>query len=271
MGLASCLGRRIIMSERINGIEREATGLLESDELRIAKGLVPGTIGWRKFGHNSVVGTSYEVIGFQGGTYAFPVTTDTLTVVSASTNDTNTAGTHARKLTIEGLDGSFNAISETVNLNGTTPVVSALTYRRINRAYVSEAGAYGNGNEGAITITHTTTTATLVLIEALASQGAQAVYTVPNGQTAYVKKIFLTSESNKPATFQFNKRLSADNTTTPKAVRVISTITGVEQTVERDNYIHELFPAKTDMWFVAKVPAGTAECSAEFDFVLVAD
>ena len=102
-------------------------GLLNGDPLSIAKGLIQGTTGWRKFGHNDTVGVTYEVVGIQGGVYAFPTTTDTITIVSSSVNDTNTAGTHARKVLLEGLDGNFNAVSEVINLNGTAPVVSSLT------------------------------------------------------------------------------------------------------------------------------------------------
>ena len=63
-----------------------------------------------------------------------------LDIVSSSASDTS-AGTGARTLLVEGLDGSFNLVSETVTLNGTSIVQTVNQYFRINRLLVVTAGS----------------------------------------------------------------------------------------------------------------------------------
>lgn len=75
----------------------------------------------------------------------------TVSVASTSANDTS-AGTGARTMTIEGLDENFVELPlETITLNGTTPVNSAVQYFRINRLTVITAGTTAT-NEGDIYI-----------------------------------------------------------------------------------------------------------------------
>ena len=77
----------------------------------------------------------------------------TVDVVSDDTND-DVAGTGARTLRIQGLDGSYNLVEETVDMDGTTTVTTTQTFLRVFRMSVETAGSSGN-NEGTITVTYT--------------------------------------------------------------------------------------------------------------------
>lgn len=113
--------------------------------------------------------------------YPFPAAAAATTVVSGSAdddgNDSESLGTGAQTVTVEGLNGSYAAISETVALNGTSAVTLTNEFLRVHRAYVATAGS-GATNAGAIDVKHDST----VLASIVAGQGAtyQGVYTLPD-------------------------------------------------------------------------------------------
>ena len=76
----------------------------------------------------------------------------TLSVVSASANDAS-GGTGARTVEIQGLDSNWNLLTETVTMNGLTPVVTTQEhFLRVFRARVVTAGSL-QSNAAQITIT----------------------------------------------------------------------------------------------------------------------
>ena len=114
-----------------------------------------------------------------GGAYPFQSSAVTLEILSASANDT-AAGTGARTFVIQGLDANFNAISETITMNGVTPVQSVNQYRRVNFLTIASAGS-GNTNAGDVTLRVTGGGSTQALARAGYGYAKQAIYTVPNG------------------------------------------------------------------------------------------
>jgi hypothetical protein len=116
-------------------------------------------------------------------------------VVSSSANDA-AAGTGCRKILVSGLDASFNAISEQVTMNGTTPVPLVNQYLRIQQALNISAGS-GQINLGTITIRDSGAGATRsVMPVALDGFGigvtSQTAYTVPNGFTLELQSLLLS-------------------------------------------------------------------------------
>lgn len=140
-----------------------------------------------KFGYNSDVGTNYETIWSPGGTLSYLSAADTMDVVSSDAADkgTPTAGTGARTIFIEGLDGSYNHISEEVTLNGVTPVTTTNSFLRVYRAYVLTAGT-GEVNAGTITISDTGGASTQAEIAAAYGESLMAIFTVRSGYTGYI-------------------------------------------------------------------------------------
>ena len=239
--------------------------------LSIAQGLVSGYETNRKFGASTNLSTTEQVISFNSGTTPyFPTTAQTLSITSNSANDTNTAGTGARKIVVEGLDANFDVQTETINLNGTTTVTSANTYIRLYRAYVSDCGTYGSSNVGNITITNGGANIFLVL-EAGKGQSQTTKYTVPAGYTAYVYQVHLSVETSKQINFRFWKRENANDVTagySPK--KIVQSYKGIADAV---NWSYLEAPFKfdeyTDIWFTGQATSGTAEASVEYPFILI--
>lgn len=158
--------------------------------LEISKGNVVGHSKVNKFGRNTDIdtGTTPEDIWDAGGIWVPPTTARLHNIVSNSANDTS-AGSGTRTIQIFGLDASFDEQTETVTLNGTTDVTTANTYTRIFRMISLTAGS-SRVNEGIINATAQTDGTVTAQINVGKGQTLMAIYTVPNGKTAYIKKGF---------------------------------------------------------------------------------
>ena len=175
-------------------------GVLTTDRsgVEVVRGNVPGTTFINKFGRNSAIttGSAPEDIWEGGDIYTgmplHSAAAETVTIVSDDANDTS-AGTGARTVTIIGLDGSWNQVTETLTMNGTTQVTSSNSYKRLNRAFVATAGT-SEHNEGILTIAHSTTTANVfAAMPAEAGQTQICAYTIPDSVTGYLRamRIFM--------------------------------------------------------------------------------
>ena len=181
--------------------------------IETAAGRVDGYSSERKFGRNVNIGTATtpEDVWNGGGVYTgFPTTgaAETVEVFSASGNDTS-AGTGARTVQLFGLDADYNEQTETITMNGTTPVTSSLTYWRLARARVLTVGS-GQTNAGEITIRHTTTTANVfAVMPAAKGQTAILAFTVPAGKKALFSQIQMVVEggSNSGAEMSFEFKI----------------------------------------------------------------
>lgn len=122
-----------------------------------------------------------------GGAYPFQASATKLEILSASANDT-AAGTGARTFVIQGLDTNFNQISETITLNGVTPVQTVNSYLRVNSLTIASAGS-GNVNAGDVTLRVTGAGATQAIARAGYGFAKQCVFTVPAGFTLLVTDI----------------------------------------------------------------------------------
>lgn len=95
----------------------------------------------------------------------------------------NNAADVGVEVTIEGLDANWDIQQETVTLNGTTPVVSTLSFIRAARGFVSGSQAA----VGSITFNQSVTTAnTLGVINPEYQQTNICAFTVPNGYRCVV-------------------------------------------------------------------------------------
>jgi hypothetical protein len=130
----------------------DATATRPSDfDSEVALGLRQGWTTWNKFGYNADVDTAAdEVIAEFGGSINIMTSGDTLDVVSSDTNDTS-AGTGARTILITGIDENNLPQTETVTMNGVTPVTTSNSWLGVNRIAVVTAGT-GGTNAGTITV-----------------------------------------------------------------------------------------------------------------------
>ncbi|MBU6430175.1 MAG: hypothetical protein KGR26_14260, partial [Cyanobacteria bacterium REEB65] len=121
----------------------------------VAQGLISGARPILASGYWNSSGTALteivDAVSPSSG-YTEPAAASQMSLVSSSANDTGT-GTGAQKVQITYLDGSMNGpYTETVTLNGTTPVNTVATdLRFIERLVVTAAGSNGS-NAGTITL-----------------------------------------------------------------------------------------------------------------------
>jgi hypothetical protein len=148
--------------------------------MNVAQGLVDSQLSVFKNGYATGLSQGVEAtVWSQGTVYPWGSWTSAqrLYVSSSSASDT------AQTIYINGLDSSYNTISESITTNGTTPVQTTGTYLRINQMYI----VTGNTNVGTITTYLGSPTGTIVGgIPIGLGRAKQSVYTVPNGYTAYI-------------------------------------------------------------------------------------
>jgi hypothetical protein len=185
-------------------------GVLTPDDFKLSVGLGHHQ-GWRlfrKFGLNNDVDSGTEEVWPLGTPRVLAGAAGVAAVSSDSANDA-AAGTGARTVTLEGLDASFDEITETVTMNGVTPVNTSASFLRVNRAYNVTAGS-GKVNAGNISISIGGNTQ--VYIPALFGQTQQTHYTVPAGHTVAVTYLTI-----------FTGRLSTADVTVRSQVRLPDT------------------------------------------------
>lgn len=162
--------------------------------------------GWSRafgIGYNPSVDTGGVPASAWGGVGPYPWLTgltslELLSVGGAA--DVNTTGTGAWLVLISGLDGNYDAISDTIALNGTNPVALPRQYLRINSMRVTQAGS-GRKNVGTITLRDVGGAQTVrALILAGKGTSRQAAFTVPRGFMLEVPEILLVVDNLTGAT-----------------------------------------------------------------------
>ena len=233
-----------------------------------------------KFGSNAnVASATEEDIWNAGGIYSGWLTAASAVRIRSggNTNDT-AAGTGARSVTIVGLDENFVEAEETVATAGSSASsATTTTFIRVFRAYVATTGTYTGRNTGNILIE--TTGGTLMAQIGLdrggngLGQTQLALYTVPAGKVAYIRRVAANVEGAKAADVFFYRRESADTVSAPYVGRrTFYTFLGLTGAAESmlSSYIGPIGP-KADIWVAAVGPSGGASVSAGFDLVLVAE
>lgn len=211
-------------------------------------------------------GSIPEDIWSGGGLYTgFPSVTEQVRLTSTNAADT-AAGTGARTVLIRGLDDNFKQISEVITMNGTTPVVSVNSYRRLHRAQVITTGT-GGANAGDITVRHNVTTANVfAVVYAGDSVNRDAVFTVPAGHTGLITRVFFEIVSG--ARLRISLRAKVNGVDTLVIPYHIASGENREKIPSFGGQVSE----KTDLYFRATETDALAAniiCTAGFDIVTV--
>ena len=105
-------------------------------------------------GHSTTLPSTISDINDTGNAdWIYPAAATTLSIVSTTIQD-DVGGTGINTILLQGLDANLNEIVEVITMNGTTPVLSILTYRSMHLSIVLGAGS-GKVADGTITITGT--------------------------------------------------------------------------------------------------------------------
>ena len=96
-------------------------GTVEPFELQVARGQIPGHSVIHVFGYNPDVDTNEETVWPIDGLLGHPVSPTIMKISSSSANDA-AAGTGARTVLVEGVNGTGGLVQEIITLNGQTAV-----------------------------------------------------------------------------------------------------------------------------------------------------
>ncbi len=197
--------QRAILSSQAHGF-----GMIHDHAVTL--GLITNQSRIAIFGHNPNIGAGASADVWEGGgIYPFPASASLMQLSSSSANDTS-AGTGARTMFLTGLDSSYNAISETITMNGVTPVVTANSYLRINTLDLLTVGTAGNSNLGDITIQVNGGGTILGIVRAGFGQLGNCIYSVPAGFVLFVESVFFSvtgggGANTASALYGFGRRL----------------------------------------------------------------
>lgn len=249
----------------------------EPFDVQVSRGLIAGHKVVHKFGASESIGTSYAPFCI-GNVYQMPTSATALEAVSAEADDT-AAGTGAQQLSIMGLDANWAEVTQTVEMNGLTPVALTTPLLRLYRAYVSRTGTYATGaagsHAGALTIRVAGAGATWATISATGYARGQTqigAYTVPAGSSVHIRGGFIHIDSGKSVDVLLMQRPNADDVTTPfsGAMRVVFNWPGLKSSTNLQPFSPtNRFMEKTDILFLVQVASGTAAGSVDFEMIQI--
>jgi hypothetical protein len=202
-------------------------GKFEDFNLQVARGQIQGHSTAIVFGYNPDVDTSEETIWPDGGLIPHPTAASVLKISSSSADDAS-AGTGARTVFIEGVNGNFAVVSETVILNGQTAVNTTNSYLYVNSFYVATVGSgganAGNINAGTGTVTSGVPAVLYDIIAIGYNQRTTGHYCVPAGFTGYMTtgSISAGQASGSTSVTTFLKQHSPDNILRVGAVAAVN-------------------------------------------------
>ena len=220
----------------------------------IAAGGLAGYSGVHKYG--GVFGTALSTMSTvwtaadtsATALYPWAHSAGTLSVVSSS-------GSDITDVTIQGLDANYQAVEETFTLTGTTPVVGATSFTKVNRAFM-----HTETNVGKIQASIGGTVVTEIGAEF--GQTLQCFYTIPAGKTGYMTNINASASKNQSTDlFLFQRQVGG-------AFRVASTISLNQSNQSIDFPVPLKFTEKTDIDLRVQ-GSNNATISADFTIILV--
>ncbi len=246
--------------------------------IEVAKGNIPGHSIRHRFG-KGIVGTTMVPIA-SSLKYPTPTVATTIEAVSSDADDT-VAGAGARTVTIKGLDVNWEEITQTVNMNGLTPVPFPIDMIRVYDWWVASSGVYATSalgsHQGIITI-QTSPGAVLWFNGTVTpypkGQSEISGFTVPDGFRAYIFIHSIVADSTKSVDVMMATRISADDVTVPfPPMRAMKEFTGVSDSPvgAHDKAPINSLAERTDIIFMGIVSSGSASVSIDYEVLLIAD
>lgn len=226
----------------------------------IAKGNVSGSTFVEKFGRNTAVAQTTQETIWDGSTlYSYPSSATITHIISADAADT-------MDVEVQGLNASWELVTQEVTLNGATQVALGTPLIRVFRAKILGSTA----TQGAVTVTDDGQSNTYAQINVGVNQTNMAVYTIPAGKTGYLHKWYAgilraTGVSPVAADIDVYRRESGGVFRSTQPIGVQNTGNGAWQ---YDFKFAITLPAKTDIEVRAN-PSAAADISAGFTIELV--
>jgi len=233
--------------------------------MQVALGLVNGARQVNIFAFSDSVKTTLYTLWELTGTtqYAFPASAVTMTLVSTSASD-NTRAT----ILVSGLNSTWDAITETVTLNGVTGVTTTNQFLRINSMIMTSTGTGQTTNVG--TITAKNGGITYAQMNAGVGRSQAAVYSVPNGYTMYITSINAFNGDAAPGNaINYQVKTTNNAQTNPVTLTVLQTAWDQKYQVVRNNPFP--YTQKTDIQWQYSTASGTHSVGLILQGILISN
>ena len=194
-------------------------GAYEPFDLQVSRGQISGHSTLSLFGYQSAVGNTKIPVWENATAYTYITSASTLTLVSTSASDDTVA-----KVLISGLDSSFNPISETLALNGTSGVTTVNSYFRVNSMILTSPGTSQTTNVGTITLKQSSNV--IAQINVGIGKTQMSIYTVPAGYSFYLD----LAEVNTSNSYTSSNIITY-------SVQTINNVTGVKLAVLQQPFV----------------------------------
>lgn len=174
-------------------------------------------------------------------------------------------GPGAWGITVEGLSGNYDRISENITTSGTgASQATRQEFLRVNRAYVTTAGTGYFNSSNIVVETHTGATE-MIIIPASQGQTQSMKYTIPRGYDGAMTDFTTYIEKDKPATVNFRIRGPEPSA----SIRVLSKYIGQDNEHLNSFTIPVYIPEKSDIWLSAVVAVNASDIATNGEIVLV--
>lgn len=228
-----------------------------------------------KFGRNgSVPDGTWEFVNRLGFT-AWPLSAATTVRIKAGGHAADTAaGAGAREVTVQGIDDSFNEVTEAIVTAGAAAsAATTASFWRVHRAWVSSVGTYGAANTGAVVIENSGGGTDLIEIGGAGKGQTQfAAWTVPIAKTAYLLGMHIQVDTNKSANVRAYTRADMDDTVAPMKSKRLKLFFAVKGDYRYAPEGPELaIPAKSDFWVEAAGDGAACAVTVNFELLVVDD
>ena len=223
----------------------------------------------RKFGQNLEIDTAAEEDIWEiGGTRAIFTAAEQFNIASTSTAD-DIGSTGALTMRIEGLDGDYNYVTEDVNLDGTTNVLTTNSYIEIYRMRVLTSGT-GQINAGLITATGASSSNVIAGIRAGYGTTQQTHFVIPAGYTGFLIEEGFSSFKTAGGTGSgrvaevYQRSLSNGSNTILRG-----DVRGIADYTESVSLIPARYPEKTLGWYSATVDTNDTIVTVQWELVCI--
>lgn len=236
--------------------------------LQVELGQVEGFELIDRTGWNGAISPSTpEDVWASGGEMVWPTAAETIEVVSGDAND-SVAGTGAQRVVVEGLDASWEPLTEEVDLSGTTAVTTTGAFLRINRAWISHVGTYHGANAGVISMSGTTSSNNYGQIAVGQGETKMARYSVPAGRAASLVSYSIQVSTPDKASIEGRATRGADAVVAPfGTTRAFVRLDSLSGNLESS--LKAILPEKTDIyWSVPDVSSAGTGVSVRFVLLL---
>lgn len=222
--------------------------------LQVARGQIAGHSTVNIYGYQPAVAQTFIPLWENATAYTYPVAATTMNL-AGSVGDTAT-------ILISGLNALYELTSESVVLNGTTPVTTVNSYLRINAMSVAVGSA--TNPAGVVTLKDPTNTTIYAQINAGVGRTQAAIYTVPAGYTFYLSRVDLNTSlnGNNFVTYR-NRSASVTGVVTLTQQAPFATVYNAQRVMPRP------FVEKTDIQLQALVNSSTGAVSVSAEGYLV--